>query len=82
VLEEILEHVAGFVASLPEELAGEVADAGVCLCGGGALLGGMAERLVGELKLAVWRAPDPLLAVVDGARALSRAGRVPALAAR
>jgi len=39
-------------------------------------------RLVGELKLAVWRAPDPLLAVVDGARALSRAGRVPALAAR
>lgn len=82
VLEEILEHVAGFVAGLPDELASEVADVGVCLCGGGALLGGMAERLVGELKLAVWRAPDPLLAVVDGARALSRAGRVPALAAR
>lgn len=74
VAERIAEHVGAFVAGLPGELAAEVADTGVCLTGGGALLAGMGERLVGELGLAVWRAPDPLLAVVDGARALARAG--------
>jgi rod shape-determining protein MreB len=79
VAEEIAGHVGAFFAGLPEEWAREVADAGVCLTGGGALLGGMVERLVGELGLAVWRAPDPLLSVVDGARALARGG--PAAAA-
>jgi rod shape-determining protein MreB len=80
VTERIVAHVTDFVAGLPAELAAEVADAGVCLTGGGALLGGMSERLVGELGRAVWRAPHPLLAVVDGARALARAGRAaPAL---
>jgi len=82
VAEAIAEHVGTFVAGLPAELAAEVAEAGVCLTGGGALLGGMPERLVAELRLAVWRAPDPLLAVVDGARALARAGRVAVPAAR
>jgi rod shape-determining protein MreB len=78
VAEQIAAHVGAFVSGLPGELSAEVADAGVCLTGGGALLGGMSERLVGELGLAVWHAPDPLLAVVDGARALARAG-VPAV---
>lgn len=75
VVEPIAEHVGAFVGGLPAELAAEVADGGVCLTGGGALLAGVVERLVGELRLAVWRAPDPLLAVVDGARALAGAGR-------
>jgi rod shape-determining protein MreB len=82
VSERIVAHVGAFVAALPEDLAAEVAEGGVCLSGGGALLGGLGERLVGELGVAVWRAPDPLLAVVDGARALARAARVPAAAAR
>lgn len=80
VTDLVIEHVGAFIASLPDELAGEVADAGVCLTGGGALLGGMLERVVAEIKLAVWRAPDPLLAVVDGAHALAR-GRAPVAAA-
>lgn len=80
VSERIVAHVGAFLAGLPPDLAAEVADAGVCLTGGGALLDGMSGRLVGELERAVWRAPDPLLAVVDGARALARAGRLaPAL---
>jgi rod shape-determining protein MreB len=81
VTERIASHVAAFVAGLPAELAAEVADAGLCVTGGGALLGGMVARLVGELRCAVWRAPDPLLSVVDGARALAHAGRMPAPAA-
>jgi hypothetical protein len=35
-----------------------------------ALLHGMIERLVGELRLAVARAPNPLEAVVEGAHRL------------
>lgn len=73
VAERIAAHVAAFVAGLPAELAAGVAEGGVCVTGGGALLAGMVERLVGELGLAVWRAPDPLRSVVDGARLLAGA---------
>lgn len=76
VCDRIVAHVGAFLAALPRELAAEVADAGVCLTGGGALLDGMSGRLVGELERAVWRAPDPLLAVVDGARSLAHVGRL------
>lgn len=82
VAERIAAHVAGFLAGLPAALASDIAEGGVCVTGGGALLAGMVERLVGELGLAVWRAPDPLLSVVDGARMLAGAGHAAAVAVR
>jgi len=82
VAERIASHVAAFVAGLPADLAADVSEAGVSVTGGGALLAGMVERLVGELGLAVRRVPDPLLAVVDGARVLAGAGCAAAVATR
>lgn len=76
VVDSITACVGQFVAELPAELAAEVRDSGLCLTGGGALLSGMLERLVGETAMAVWRAPDPLRAVIDGAHRLA-ASRTP-----
>ncbi len=82
VAERIASHVAAFVAGLPADLAAGVSEAGVSVTGGGALLAGMVERLVGELGLAVRRVPDPLLAVVDGARVLAGARCAASVATR
>jgi rod shape-determining protein MreB len=71
VVDAIAACVGHFVAGLPAELAGEVRAAGICLTGGGSLLGGMLERLVGETAMGVWRAPAPLRAVIDGAHAIA-----------
>lgn len=59
--------VGHFVNGLPADLAHELRTSGICLTGGGALLAGMADRLVGEVGIGVWCAPDPLRAVIDGA---------------
>lgn len=70
IADRIADHVRRFVASVPEALQGDLQDAGVCLTGGGALLHGMPERLVGELRVAVARAGNPLDAVIEGAHRL------------
>jgi rod shape-determining protein MreB len=70
VVDLIIACVGRFVSNLPADLAGELREGGLCLTGGGALLAGMQERLVGETAMAVWRAPDPLRAVIDGAQRL------------
>lgn len=67
VVDAIVARVGGFVATLPSEIAADVEEGGLCLTGGGALLGGMLERLVGETAMAVRRASRPLRAVIDGA---------------
>lgn len=77
VVDTITARIGRFVAELPSEIAEEVRESGLCLTGGGALLTGMVERLVGETATAVWRAPAPLHAVIDGARRIV-ANRVPA----
>ena len=66
-VDPIVAFVGRFVAGLPTPLADEIRATGICLSGGGALLAGMADRLVGEVGIGVWCAPDPLRAVVDGA---------------
>jgi rod shape-determining protein MreB len=68
VVDAIAACIGRFVAELPAELAEDVRESGLCLTGGGALLAGMSERLVGETAMAVWRAPDPLRTVIDGAQ--------------
>ncbi|MGH0033913.1 MAG: rod shape-determining protein [Myxococcota bacterium] len=70
-VDRILAHVGAFFAELPDDLAEDVRDQGVCLTGGGTLLRGMLDRAVGELAMAVLPTPDPLRAVVDGARELA-----------
>lgn len=63
--------IGRFVSGLPADLAEDVRESGLCLTGGGALLAGMLERLVGETATAVWRAPDPLRTVIDGAQRIA-----------
>jgi len=70
VVDQIAACVGRFVAGLPGDLADETAESGICLTGGGSLLAGMVERIVGETAMGVWRAPDPLRAVIDGAHRL------------
>jgi rod shape-determining protein MreB len=70
VTDRIADHVRGFVSAVPEELRPDLREGGLCLTGGGALLHGLLELLVGELHLAVARAPNPLDAVVEGAHRL------------
>lgn len=68
LVDSITACVGRFIAELPSEIAEDALESGLCLTGGGALLSGMLERLVGETATAVRRAPDPLRAVIDGAR--------------
>src|SRR5690606_1061701 len=48
VADQIAACIGHFVSNLPEELEAEAREGGICLTGGGALLPGMVERLVGE----------------------------------
>jgi rod shape-determining protein MreB len=42
-------------------------DIGICLCGGGSLLNGMADRLTDEVRIRSWVAEDPMTCVARGA---------------
>jgi rod shape-determining protein MreB len=64
---------------LTPEASCEVIESGVLLAGGGALIAGLRERIAAETALDVRRAPDPLYAVISGARRMVDAGAVPGL---
>lgn len=74
VLADACEPLLGLVqrclAETPPELAADIADQGVTLVGGGALLHGLPEFLTERLGLAFHRAEDPQNATVLGAQAL------------
>jgi rod shape-determining protein MreB len=63
----IVEAVKGTLERTPPELAGDVADRGIVLAGGGALLKGLDVLLREETGLPVFLAEDPLSSVVIGA---------------
>ncbi|HZI19760.1 MAG TPA: rod shape-determining protein [Pyrinomonadaceae bacterium] len=66
----VAEIVAGARRAIEEakpDLTADIYETGLILTGGGALLGGLAERLQQELKLHVAVADEPLLAVAHGA---------------
>src|SRR5436853_429630 len=63
----IVEAVKGTLERTPPELAGDVADRGIVLAGGGALLKGFDALLREETGLPVFLAEDPLSSVVIGA---------------
>jgi rod shape-determining protein MreB len=66
-LAQIIDGVKLVLERTPPELAGDVADRGVMLVGGGALLRGFDQLLRRETGLAVIVAEDPLTTVARGA---------------
>jgi rod shape-determining protein MreB len=63
----IVEAVKVTLERTPPELAGDIADRGIVLAGGGALLKNLDARLREETGLPVFLAEDPLSSVVIGA---------------
>jgi len=75
--EEVMEALADSIASIiattksvlertPPELAADIIDRGIILTGGGALLNGLEELMMEELKVPVLIAEDPLDCVAKG----------------
>lgn len=52
---------------VPPELIADLMESGICLCGGGSLLRGIADRLAQDVRMRVWVAEDPMTCVVRGA---------------
>ncbi len=66
-LHAILDHVVGVVRDLPDAIACEVIETGLCFTGGGACLPGLRRFLAAATRLDVKTPPAPLHAVVNGA---------------
>jgi len=66
-LEAIVEAIHAALDGCPTGLAADLADHGMVLCGGGAMLRGLDRFLSEQTGMPVRLAPDPLTAVVRGA---------------
>lgn len=66
----ILAAAAMLLRDIPPSLGCQIIHNGICLAGGGALLPGMRERVEKETGIATFVPPNPLHAVVRGARAM------------
>ncbi|MBN3765218.1 rod shape-determining protein [Burkholderia sp. Ac-20365] len=73
-LRQVLVAVKAALENAPPELVTDIADAGIVLTGGGALLGNMARYFSNELGLDVRVADEPLTCAVRGAGAAASAG--------
>lgn len=72
---EIVSVVEKTFEECPPEISGDLAECGILLAGGGALLGELPERLVQELGVKVKVSTNPLLSVsIGGAKALEDNG--------
>ncbi len=67
---EIAEMVRQILEATPPELASDIIEAGIALCGGGCLLRGMDEYLTQETGVFCYRVEDPLSSVALGAERL------------
>jgi rod shape-determining protein MreB and related proteins len=65
-INKIVESITEAVEDAPPELASDIAERGIVLCGGGAQLSGLAKLVSKETKMSVSIADDPLLSVVAG----------------
>jgi rod shape-determining protein MreB len=68
-LSRIVSALKELLEQTPAQLASDIADRGVTLVGGGALLPGFAELIASETGLPVGSDPDPLTTVARGAGA-------------
>jgi rod shape-determining protein MreB len=66
VVQDIIQGVRRTLELVPPEIAGDIAENGIVLAGGGALLGGLGAKLNQEIGVPVRLARDPLLAVAFG----------------
>ncbi len=73
-LRQVLVAVKAALENSPPELVTDIANTGIVLTGGGALLGNLARYLSGELGLDVRVADEPLTCAVRGAGAAAGAG--------
>jgi rod shape-determining protein MreB len=67
VVQTLIEVVKNTLEKTPPELAADIVDRGIILCGGGALLKNLDKRLREETSLPIFLADDPLSSVVLGA---------------
>ncbi len=67
VVQPLIEVVKNTLEKTPPELAADIVDRGIILCGGGALLKNLDKRLREETSLPIFIADDPLSSVVLGA---------------
>lgn len=65
-VQEIIEEIKVVFEKTPPELAADIRRRGVVVTGGGALLRGIDQRMTESLNLKVWKAENPLNAVIDG----------------
>ncbi len=65
-IREISEALKGVLEETPPGLAGDIVENGIVLTGGGALIRGLDKYLSDLVKLPVYVAEDPLLAVAKG----------------
>lgn len=70
VVGEIVDTIELFVRDLPDCLACDVIDSGICITGGGALIPGMRDYLEKRLRITMRVADNPLASVAEGARAV------------
>ena len=66
-LNQIIDALKTTIDETPPELVSDLMQYGIALAGGGALLGGIAQRLSQETKMRVYVSEDPLTCVVRGA---------------
>jgi len=67
VVQTVIDVVRNTLERTPPELAADIVDRGIILCGGGALLKNLDKRLREETSLPIFIADDPLSSVVMGA---------------
>ena len=65
---EIIDAVRRVLEKSPPELASDIAERGIVMAGGGALLEGLDQLLTAETGLPAFVAEEPLKAVVEGCR--------------
>ena len=65
-LEQITDALKSVLEETPPELAGDIVENGIVLTGGGSLIRGLDKYLAEEVKLPVYIADEPLLAVAKG----------------
>jgi rod shape-determining protein MreB len=68
----IVNAIAQLLEITPPELAADIKQSGIYLCGGGALLKGLDLFLEEKFKLPVTIAPQPLLSVIEGTKLFER----------